>query len=219
MRRLLTCLWEASRTLRILPLSGNTPYLSRPITPKPETAKDLAESPSVKISVQSKECLPPVVQEEVGARQKNKTKQKAQLFNSNNRNRTESVMNALPKLYVRWFQWAEFLLLGMTLHTTRTTQQEGVSLPSATRYRSLCGKEQNEMQWHVLRSGTDKSAHRHKKKPQQQKKHPKTNCFCTFTISQAIWKLHTYIMYIWVIWVCSKLVRHVYSVYCNWNIF
>lgn len=156
-----------------MPLSGNTPYLSRPITPKPETAKDLAESPSVKISVQSKECLPPVVQEEVGARQKNKTKQKAQLFNSNNRNRTESVMNALPKLYVRWFQWAEFLLLGMTLHTTRTTQQEGVSLPSATRYRSLCGKEQNEMQWHVLCSGTDKSAHRHKKKPQQQKNTPK----------------------------------------------
>jgi len=58
--------------LRILPLSGNTPYLSRPITPKPETAKDLAESPSVSISVQSKECLPPVVQEGVEAKQKNR---------------------------------------------------------------------------------------------------------------------------------------------------
>lgn len=60
----------------------------------------------------------------------------------------------------------------MTLHTTKTTQQEGVSLPSATRYRSLRGKEQNEMQWHVLRSGTDKSAHRQKtkqNKTQQQK--------------------------------------------------
>lgn len=54
-----TCLWEASRTLRILPLSGKTPYLSRPITPNPDTASDLAESPSVNISVHSRECLPP----------------------------------------------------------------------------------------------------------------------------------------------------------------
>lgn len=29
------------------------------MTLKPETAKDFAESPSVKINVQSKECLPP----------------------------------------------------------------------------------------------------------------------------------------------------------------
>lgn len=54
-----TCLWEASRTLRILPLRGKTPYLSLPITPSPDTASDLAESPSVSISVHSRECLPP----------------------------------------------------------------------------------------------------------------------------------------------------------------
>lgn len=55
----LTCLWVASRTLRILPLRGNTPYRSRPITPNPETARDLAESPSVRIRVHSDECFPP----------------------------------------------------------------------------------------------------------------------------------------------------------------
>lgn len=54
-----TCLCEASRTLRSLPRSGYTPYLSRPTTPKPATAKVLAESPSVKIKVQSNEFLVP----------------------------------------------------------------------------------------------------------------------------------------------------------------
>ncbi len=55
----LTCLCVASLTLRIFPLSGNTPYRSLPITPKPDTARDLAESPSVRIRVQSEECFPP----------------------------------------------------------------------------------------------------------------------------------------------------------------
>lgn len=55
----LTCLWVASRTLRTLPLRGKTPYLSRPITPRPATANDLAESPSVKIRVQPNEFFVP----------------------------------------------------------------------------------------------------------------------------------------------------------------
>lgn len=54
-----TCLCVASRTFRIFPLSGNTPYRSRPMTPRPETARDLAESPSVRMRVHSDECLPP----------------------------------------------------------------------------------------------------------------------------------------------------------------
>lgn len=55
----LTCLWEASLTLSIFPRRGNTPYLSLPTTPKPETASVLAESPSVRMSVQSIEFLLP----------------------------------------------------------------------------------------------------------------------------------------------------------------
>ena len=42
-----------------LPLKGNTPYLSRPTTPRPATAKVLAESPSVKINVQSDDHFVP----------------------------------------------------------------------------------------------------------------------------------------------------------------
>uniref|UniRef100_A0A6B0UL13 Putative secreted protein n=1 Tax=Ixodes ricinus TaxID=34613 RepID=A0A6B0UL13_IXORI len=53
------CLWVASRTLSIFPLSGKTPYLSRPTTASPDTASDLAESPSVKIRVQSTELRVP----------------------------------------------------------------------------------------------------------------------------------------------------------------
>ena len=40
-------------------LSGKTPNLSRPATLRPPTTRDLAESPSVRISVHSSECLPP----------------------------------------------------------------------------------------------------------------------------------------------------------------
>lgn len=54
-----TCLCVASRTLRTFPFRGNTPYLSLPTTPKPATARDLAESPSVRIRVQSREFLVP----------------------------------------------------------------------------------------------------------------------------------------------------------------
>mmetsp|Transcript_9905 Transcript_9905/g.27631 ORF Transcript_9905/g.27631 Transcript_9905/m.27631 type:complete len:218 (+) Transcript_9905:2931-3584(+) len=54
-----TCLKFASLTFSTLPLSGKTPYLSRPTTLRPATARDLAESPSVKINVQSCEFLPP----------------------------------------------------------------------------------------------------------------------------------------------------------------
>mmetsp|Transcript_129512 Transcript_129512/g.415175 ORF Transcript_129512/g.415175 Transcript_129512/m.415175 type:complete len:247 (-) Transcript_129512:797-1537(-) len=54
-----TCLKFASLTFKTLPFSGKTPYRSRPMTPKPATASDLAESPSVKISVHSLDCLPP----------------------------------------------------------------------------------------------------------------------------------------------------------------
>uniref|UniRef100_A0A6G5A4I2 Secreted protein n=1 Tax=Rhipicephalus microplus TaxID=6941 RepID=A0A6G5A4I2_RHIMP len=53
------CLWVASRTLRIFPLRGNTPNLSRPTTASPETAKLLAESPSVRMRVQSTELRVP----------------------------------------------------------------------------------------------------------------------------------------------------------------
>lgn len=54
-----TCLCVASRTFSNLPLSGNTPYLSRPITPTPAIARDLAESPSVRINVHEWEFLVP----------------------------------------------------------------------------------------------------------------------------------------------------------------
>mmetsp|Transcript_79803 Transcript_79803/g.258133 ORF Transcript_79803/g.258133 Transcript_79803/m.258133 type:complete len:227 (+) Transcript_79803:2201-2881(+) len=54
-----TCLKFASRTFKTLPLSGKTPYLSRPTMLRPATASDLAESPSVKISVHSCEFAPP----------------------------------------------------------------------------------------------------------------------------------------------------------------
>ncbi|KAF3833512.1 hypothetical protein F7725_024716 [Dissostichus mawsoni] len=40
-------------------VAGNTPYRSRPMTPSPETARDLAESPSVRMRVHSAECFPP----------------------------------------------------------------------------------------------------------------------------------------------------------------
>mmetsp|Transcript_6709 Transcript_6709/g.16658 ORF Transcript_6709/g.16658 Transcript_6709/m.16658 type:complete len:228 (+) Transcript_6709:1668-2351(+) len=49
----------ASRTLSNLPRRGNTPYLSRPTTERPLTASALAESPSVRIRVQSSEFFPP----------------------------------------------------------------------------------------------------------------------------------------------------------------
>ena len=51
--------WLASRTLSGLPLSGKTPYKSRPTTPRPDTASALAESPSVRMSVQSLPRAPP----------------------------------------------------------------------------------------------------------------------------------------------------------------
>mmetsp|Transcript_26166 Transcript_26166/g.57257 ORF Transcript_26166/g.57257 Transcript_26166/m.57257 type:complete len:226 (+) Transcript_26166:2710-3387(+) len=54
-----TCLKFASRTFRTFPFNGKTPYLSRPITLTPATANDFAESPSVRIKVQSCECRPP----------------------------------------------------------------------------------------------------------------------------------------------------------------
>mmetsp|Transcript_13089 Transcript_13089/g.34634 ORF Transcript_13089/g.34634 Transcript_13089/m.34634 type:complete len:219 (+) Transcript_13089:2074-2730(+) len=53
------CFSVASRTLSTLPRSGNTPNLSLPTTLRPATAKALAESPSVRISVHSLEFLPP----------------------------------------------------------------------------------------------------------------------------------------------------------------
>ena len=58
-RILLTCLCEASLTFNNLPRRGNTPYLSRPMTPRPDKANDLAESPSVNIKVQSMEFFVP----------------------------------------------------------------------------------------------------------------------------------------------------------------
>ena len=50
---------DASRTFRGLPFKGKTPYKSRPTTPRPDTAKAFAESPSVKIRVQSLPLAPP----------------------------------------------------------------------------------------------------------------------------------------------------------------
>lgn len=52
-------LFAASLTLRNFPLNGKTPYLSLPITSIPARAKLFAESPSVKIIVQSFESLVP----------------------------------------------------------------------------------------------------------------------------------------------------------------
>jgi hypothetical protein len=49
----------ASLTFRNLPLNGKTPYLSLPTTSIPASARDLAESPSVKIIVQSSAFLVP----------------------------------------------------------------------------------------------------------------------------------------------------------------
>ena len=49
----LICLTFASLTLRTLPFRGNTPYLSLPTSDNPAIAIDLAESPSVRISVHS----------------------------------------------------------------------------------------------------------------------------------------------------------------------
>mmetsp|Transcript_100219 Transcript_100219/g.251281 ORF Transcript_100219/g.251281 Transcript_100219/m.251281 type:complete len:204 (+) Transcript_100219:62-673(+) len=54
-----TCFWVTSRTLSNLPRNGKTPYLSRPTTPKPATAKALALSPSVKMRVHWPAFLPP----------------------------------------------------------------------------------------------------------------------------------------------------------------
>ena len=54
-----TCLCEASLTLSNLPRRGKTPYRSRPTILRPLTANVLAESPSVRINVQSIEFLPP----------------------------------------------------------------------------------------------------------------------------------------------------------------
>mmetsp|Transcript_2800 Transcript_2800/g.7255 ORF Transcript_2800/g.7255 Transcript_2800/m.7255 type:complete len:236 (-) Transcript_2800:562-1269(-) len=48
-----------SRTFSSLPRSGNTPYRSRPTTASPATARALALSPSVRMSVQSQPFLPP----------------------------------------------------------------------------------------------------------------------------------------------------------------
>ena len=53
------CLLLASLTFRNLPLNGKTPYLSLPTISIPANASDLAESPSVRIIVQSQACLPP----------------------------------------------------------------------------------------------------------------------------------------------------------------
>mmetsp|Transcript_62239 Transcript_62239/g.185407 ORF Transcript_62239/g.185407 Transcript_62239/m.185407 type:complete len:226 (-) Transcript_62239:911-1588(-) len=48
-----------SRTFRSLPRRGKTPYLSRPMTPRPATARLLALSPSVRMRVHSEARLPP----------------------------------------------------------------------------------------------------------------------------------------------------------------
>mmetsp|Transcript_93175 Transcript_93175/g.266263 ORF Transcript_93175/g.266263 Transcript_93175/m.266263 type:complete len:207 (+) Transcript_93175:1982-2602(+) len=48
-----SCLVVPSRTFSTFPLSGNTPYVSRPNVSSPATASALAESPSVSISVQA----------------------------------------------------------------------------------------------------------------------------------------------------------------------
>ena len=49
----------ASLTFKTLPLRGNTPYLSLPITDNPAIAIDLAESPSVNIRVHCSDFLVP----------------------------------------------------------------------------------------------------------------------------------------------------------------
>mmetsp|Transcript_128760 Transcript_128760/g.400609 ORF Transcript_128760/g.400609 Transcript_128760/m.400609 type:complete len:224 (-) Transcript_128760:899-1570(-) len=51
--------WFTSRTFSNLPRNGKTPYLSRPMTASPATAKLLALSPSVRMSVHSCANLPP----------------------------------------------------------------------------------------------------------------------------------------------------------------
>lgn len=53
------CLWVASRTSSIFLFSGNTLNLSRPTTDRPDTARLLDESPSVRMSMQSTEFLVP----------------------------------------------------------------------------------------------------------------------------------------------------------------
>ena len=53
------CFVEASLTFKNLPLRGNTPNLSLPITSMPANANDLAESPSVRIIVQRLPCFVP----------------------------------------------------------------------------------------------------------------------------------------------------------------
>jgi len=52
-------LFAASLTFKNFPLNGKTPYLSLPITSIPASAKVFAESPSVRIIVQSFESLVP----------------------------------------------------------------------------------------------------------------------------------------------------------------
>mmetsp|Transcript_126296 Transcript_126296/g.342856 ORF Transcript_126296/g.342856 Transcript_126296/m.342856 type:complete len:206 (-) Transcript_126296:947-1564(-) len=54
-----TCFCDTSRTFSSFPRNGNTPYLSRPITPRPATARAFALSPSVRMRVQSLACFPP----------------------------------------------------------------------------------------------------------------------------------------------------------------
>ena len=53
------CLDDASLTFKILPLNGNTPYLSLPTTSIPDIANDFAESPSVIIRMQFSAFLVP----------------------------------------------------------------------------------------------------------------------------------------------------------------
>ena len=48
-----------SKTLSNLPFKGNIPYFSLPTTLRPAIAIDLAESPSVKINIQSSDFLVP----------------------------------------------------------------------------------------------------------------------------------------------------------------
>ena len=53
------CFVEASRTFNGLPFNGNTPYLSLPTISIPAIASALAESPSVRINVQSSHFFVP----------------------------------------------------------------------------------------------------------------------------------------------------------------
>mmetsp|Transcript_28276 Transcript_28276/g.81411 ORF Transcript_28276/g.81411 Transcript_28276/m.81411 type:complete len:211 (-) Transcript_28276:881-1513(-) len=55
----MVCWKFASRTFRGLPRRGKPPYLSRPTTLRPATARALALSPSVRINVHSSEPLLP----------------------------------------------------------------------------------------------------------------------------------------------------------------